>query len=203
MPATFCVRALLIQAAMSCSAQHTLGLQLWLYQPLQGINAHRISHLMCQRMWNGLEWFRFSEQGLNCCMDTWEGETGKRGACGQRERRRPGAGRVAGKTWMWHLGAGVTCSMVFMKGHWWGRFIRVEDVTLIVSHRCPPSEENAVALAGVRTASCNAVLAEHATWGMEGQHWTLNLGFQPFCWDEVGVHPKTRRGRSGLKRGDL
>lgn len=70
---------------------------------------------------------------------------------------------MAGKTWMWHLGAGVTCSMVFMKGHRWGRFIRVEDVTLIVSHRCPPSEENAVALAGARTASCNAVLAEHAT----------------------------------------
>lgn len=39
----------------------------------------------------------------------------------------------------------------------------VEDVTLIFSHRCPSSEENAVALAGVRTASCNAVLAEHAT----------------------------------------
>lgn len=39
----------------------------------------------------------------------------------------------------------------------------VEDVTLIFSHRCPSSEENAVALAGVCTASCNAVLAEHAT----------------------------------------
>lgn len=47
-------------------------------------------------------------------MDTERGETGKRGACGQRERPRPGAGRVAGKTWTC---VGVTCNMVFMKGH--------------------------------------------------------------------------------------
>lgn len=71
-------------------------------------------------------------------------------------------------------------------------FIIMEDILLIFSHYCPPSEENAyVAVTYVCTISwvCNVK--------DEGKYRMLVFSFQSFFWGEIRVHPETRKG---LKR---